>query len=225
VDDLRARARHHGFAVVLLLVLVSVSFQVAAPDADWSRLVDIALGAVILIVSAWAAQARHPLVRFATIIAALLALFALVVLVTTGEVPRGTAALVNVLLVAFAPVMIAAGVVRDLRASREVTLRALSGVLAIYLLVGMLFSFLEGAIGALGSDPFFTNDPGADRSDFLYFSYITLSTTGYGDLVPATDVGRMLAVAEALLGQIYLVTIVSLIVANMRPRRVEAGAP
>lgn len=206
-------------------MLVSVSFQVAAPDSDWSRLVDIALGAVILIVSAWAAQARHPLVRFATIIAALLALFALVVLVTTGEVPRGTAALVNVLLVAFAPVMIAAGVVRDLRASREVTLRALSGVLAIYLLVGMLFSFLEGAVGALGSDPFFTNDPGADRSDFLYFSYITLSTTGYGDLVPATDVGRMLAVAEALLGQIYLVTIVSLIVANMRPRRVEAGAP
>jgi Ion channel len=225
VDDLRARARHYGFAVVLLLVLVSVSFQVAAPDADWSRMVVIALGAIILVVSAWAAQAQHALVRFATLTAALLALFALVVLVVTGDVPRGTAALVNGLLVAFAPAMIAAGVVRDLRASREVTLRALCGVLAIYLLVGMMFSFMEGAVGALGSDPFFTNDPGADRSDFLYFSYITLSTTGYGDLVPATDVGRMLAVAEALLGQIYLVTVVALIVANLRPRRAEAGSP
>jgi hypothetical protein len=223
VGELGARARHHGFAVVLLLVLVSVSFQVAAPDADWSRLVVIALGAVILVVSAWAAQAQHVLVRLAALVAALLALFALVVLVVKGEVPRGTAAIVNGLLVAFAPMMIAAGVVRDLRASREVTLRALCGVLAIYLLVGMMFSFLEAAVGALGSDPFFTNHPGAGRSDFLYFSYITLSTTGYGDLVPATDVGRMLAMAEALIGQIYLVTVVALIVANLRPRRAETG--
>jgi len=224
VDELRARARHYGFAVVLLLVLVSVSFQVAAPDSDWSRLVVIALGAAILIVSAWAAQARHALVRLAALVAALLALFALVLLAVTGDVPRGTAALVNGLLIAFAPVMIAAGVVRDLRASREVTLRALCGVLAIYLIVGMLFSFLDAAVGTLGSDPFFTTDPNADRSDYLYFSYITLSTTGYGDLVPETNVGRMLAMAEALIGQIYLVTVVALIVANLRPRRAEAGA-
>jgi Ion channel len=48
---------------------------------------------------------------------------------------------------------------------------------------------------------------------------VTLSTTGYGDLTPEAALGRMLAVAEALLGQIYLVTIVALIVANLRPRR------
>lgn len=76
----------------------------------------------------------------------------------------------------------------------EVTLRTLSGVLAIYLLIGMLFSFLQGATAALESQPFFAGDPGPQRSDFLYFSYVTLSTTGSGDLAPATDLGRLLAV-------------------------------
>jgi len=107
--------------------------------------------------------------------------------------------------------------VRDLRGRGQVTLPTLSGVLAIYLLVGMLFSFLQGATAALESQPFFSGVSNAGRSDFLYFSYITLSTTGFGDLAPATDVGRMLAVTESLLGQIYLVTVVALIVANLRP--------
>lgn len=217
MDYTRAQSRHHGFAIVLILVLVSVSFQVAAPDTDWSRFVTIALGAAILLVSAWAAHARRPLVRGAALIAGLLAVLALVVLIVTGEVSSATAALVNGLLVAFAPAVVASGLVRDIRAVGGVTLPTLSGVLAIYLLVGMLFSFLDGATAALESEPFFSEVSNPDRSDFLYFSYITLSTTGYGDLAPLTDVGRMLAVTESLIGQIYLVTVVALIVANLRP--------
>lgn len=221
MDDPRAKARYHGFALVLLLVLASVSFQVAAPDADWSRMLTIALGAVTLAASAWAAEAQHAVVRVAVGVAVLLALAALIMQIFTGEVPVATAALMNGLLLAFAPTVVAVGVVRDLRRSGEVTLRTLSGVLAIYLLVGMLFSFLQAATGALQNEPFFAGHPTAGRSEFLYFSYVTLSTTGYGDFVPATDLGRMLAVAEALLGQIYLVTVVALIVANLRP---AAGA-
>jgi hypothetical protein len=218
VDEVPATDRQHGFAVVLLLVLASVSFQVAAPAADWSRLVTVVLGAAILLVSAWAARAQHALVRAVALIAALLALFSFVVLILKGEVPSSTAALVNGLLVAFAPGVVAVGVMRDLRTERAVTLRTLSGVLAIYLLLGMLFSFLQGAAAALESEPFFSGELNPERSDFLYFSYVTLSTTGYGDLAPATDVGRMLAVTESLIGQVYLVTIVALIVANLRPR-------
>ncbi len=51
--------------------------------------------------------------------------------------------------------------------------------------------------------------------DSLYFSFTTLTTLGYGDLTPAGDVGRMLAITEALIGQVYLVTIVALIVTNL----------
>jgi Ion channel len=107
---------------------------------------------------------------------------------------------------------------RDIRAERAVTPRTLSGVLAIYLLLGMMFSLLGSAVAAIEDDPYFAGDPDATRSDFLYFSYVTLSTTGYGDLSPISNVGRALAMAEALLGQIYLVTVVALIVANLGPR-------
>jgi hypothetical protein len=221
VDQPPARVREHGFGVVLVLVLASASFQVAAPVGDWSRLLTIFLGAATLLVSAWAARAQGKLARAVAIFAVLLAMFSLVVFVVEGGVPVATGAIVNGLFVAFAPAMVAAGVVRDLRAEREVTVRTLSGVLAIYGLLGMMFSFLDGAAAALGNEAFFPGHPHADRSDFIYFSYITLSTTGYGDLVPATDVGRMLAVAESLIGQIYLVTVVALIVANLRPRAVR----
>jgi hypothetical protein len=210
--------RHHGFALVLVLVLASASFQVAAPDADWSRLVTIFLGAATLSVSVWAARATHAVARVAAAAGLLLALLSVVLLIVLGEVPQAEASLVNGLLIAFAPVVVASGVLRDVRAEGEVSLRTLSGVLAIYLLLGMLFSFFLGAAAELGDAPFFTNDPDPTRSDLLYFSYVTLSTVGYGDLSPLTDVGRMLAIAEALIGQIYLVTVVALIVTNLRPR-------
>jgi hypothetical protein len=49
-----------------------------------------------------------------------------------------------------------------------------------------------------------------------YYSFVTLTTVGYGDMATATDLGHTLSVFEALLGQIYLVTVVSLIVTNIR---------
>ena len=210
--------RHHGFALVLVLVLASASFQVAAPDEDWARLVSIFLGAATLSVSVWAARAKHAVARAAAAAGILLALLSVVLLIVFGDVPKAEASIVNGLLIAFAPAVIASGVLSDMRAEGEVTLRTLSGVLAIYLLLGMLFSFFLGAAAAFEDIRFFTNAPDPTRSDLLYFSYVTLSTVGYGDLSPLTDVGRMLAVAEALIGQIYLVTVVALIVTNLRPR-------
>jgi Ion channel len=220
VSERRAPSRQHGYGVVLLLVLGSAAFQVAAPDSDWARLVGIALGAATLVTAVWAARARHAVVRAAAGTTVVLALVALVVLVIEGDIPEPTAGLVNALFIAFAPAVIGAGLVRDIRAEGAVTLRTLSGVLAIYLLLGMLFALLGGAVAAIEDGPYFAGDPSAGRSDFLYFSYVTLSTTGFGDLSPVTDVGRMLAVVEALIGQIYLVTVVAMIVANLRPRAV-----
>ena len=75
-------------------------------------------------------------------------------------------------------------------------------VLCIYLLLGLLFGTLFGAIQSLSEESFFTNDEHS-TSDFLYFSFATLTTVGYEDLVAATNLGRSLAIAEALIGQIY----------------------
>jgi hypothetical protein len=217
--ELGRGGRSRSFALVLVLVLASACFQVAAPEAGWARYVTILLGAAILIAAVWAGRAQRVVGRAAAAGAVLLAAAAAVDLAVEGSVPDLLAAIANGLLVAFAPMVIAAAIVRNVRQERAVTLPTLSGVLAIYLLAGMFFSFLYGAIQAAHDANFFAQTTDPTRSDFLYFSYVTLSTTGYGDLTPEAALGRMLAVAEALLGQIYLVTIVALIVANLRPRR------
>ena len=89
------------------------------------------------------------------------------------------------------------------------------GALCIYVLLGMLWAFGYGAIGAFESGPFFAEQATANVSDFLYFSFVTLTTVGYGDLTAAGGLGRAIAVVEALFGQLYLVTVVALVVSRM----------
>ena len=79
----------------------------------------------------------------------------------------------------------------------------------------------------LGGHPFFAGDQSTTVAHCLYFSFASLTTVGYGDLTARTNLGHTLSVSEALLGQIYLVTVVSLIVANLgrsRPRAQETAS-
>jgi hypothetical protein len=79
----------------------------------------------------------------------------------------------------------------------------------------MFFAFIYGTIDRFGGDPFFAGGQSATVANCLYFSFSSLTTAGYGDFTARTNLGHTLSVSEALLGQIYLVTIVSLIVANL----------
>jgi hypothetical protein len=85
---------------------------------------------------------------------------------------------------------------------------------ASILLVGLFFAFLFRFTASVGLGPFFASTDRASDADYLYFSFSTLATLGYGDLVARTNLGRMLAVTEALFGQMYLVTVVALLVSN-----------
>ena len=97
----------------------------------------------------------------------------------------------------------------------------MAGVLCVYLLIGSAFAFAYGIISALDDGNFFAQQHGGTISDFLYFSFVTQTTTGYGDLTAADDLGRSLAITEALTGQIYLVTVVALIVGNLGRARIH----
>jgi Ion channel len=87
----------------------------------------------------------------------------------------------------------------------------------------MLFTFVYGAVAALGSRDFFADGTDGTPSLRLYFSYVTLATIGYGDYTPASDLGHTLAVVEALLGQLYLVTVVAVIVGRLHSGRPEGS--
>ena len=87
-------------------------------------------------------------------------------------------------------------------------------------LLGLAFGVLFGAIQDIEEQPFFANGTVGNANDFLYFSLASLTTVGYGDLTAATDLGRAMAVTEALIGQFYLVTVLAVIVSNVRRRQV-----
>jgi hypothetical protein len=209
------RAKAQAYGVVLLLVIASIAIQMTLPSTDGSRFATIVLQAATLVAAVRASSVHRRGTRLAALLAVAAVVASLVTWVIRGDIPPAPAAIVNGLLVAFAPLAIAHSLLHDLREQHQVTVATLAGVLSIYLLAGMFFSFLYGVIGAVDPDALFAQLHDSNREDQLYFSFVTLCTVGYGDLTPAGGLPRACAVAEMLIGQIYLVTIVSLIVSNL----------
>jgi len=229
VESQRARPvriRHHvqrqGYGYLLVLIIVYLGFLLASPEGDGARAISVCVGGLTLLLTLWTSGVS---VRIIAVVSALVAgslMVSVVVVLLTGEVGDATAHIIAFLIIAFAPVSVATGTIQRVRGEGVVSVHTMFGVLCIYLLVGMLFGFAYGAIGEISSDPFFAQQTTADTSDYLYFSYTTLTTTGFGDLTAATNVGRSFAVIEELIGQIYLVTLVALIVGNLGRRRADA---
>jgi hypothetical protein len=211
---LRRRASHsHG--VVLALVVVSFIFIATAPDARWTASVLVLLQSVTLVCAFWtsgiaAANSRMSVAFFVLAIVAAALNF-----VWSGTTLTATVAGISGLLTFVIAFVIALSVVDQ----DEVNAQSIIGAICIYVLLGMIFLFLYGVVAAAGSGPFFAQGTDGTRSLRLYFSYVTLATLGYGDYTPAGNLGHTLAVFEALLGQIYLVTVVAVLVTRMGQRR------
>jgi Ion channel len=213
--------RRERFGLLLGAIIVAFAFQGIASPNEWQEVVISGLLGSTFLLALWAGEVRPLVLRLGVVIVA--GVFILSVVEAVNGNPSGGALRVaNAALVLLAPPAIIAGVVRILRARQTVTLEAVFGVLSIYILLGMFFAFLFGAIDRLGGAPFFAGGQKTTVAQCLYFSFTTLTTVGYGDLTARTNLGHTLSVSEALLGQIYLVTIVSLIVANLGRSRPEA---
>ena len=214
------RSRYR-YGLLLGLIVASLVFQLAAPFTDWSRIVTVALQGMTLLLAMRTSRARPLLIRVAAIAVALALAGTITAAVSGGDVGADSTAVVNLLLVGVAPAAVVFGVWQNVREDRAVTLTTMFGVLCVYLLVGMFFGFIYGVIQAFDSTGVFAQVSNPGQADFLYFSFTTMTTTGFGDLTAATGLGRSVAISEALFGQIYLVTVVAAIVSNLRPR----GAP
>lgn len=96
----------------------------------------------------------------------------------------------------------------------RVTHVRIQGAIAVYLLFGIAYAHgyhIVGVLhpGAFAAPPGELNQP----SDWIYFSFVTLTTVGYGDITPVIPVARSLAIGEALVGQLYLAVMISRLVA------------
>jgi hypothetical protein len=105
----------------------------------------------------------------------------------------------------------------------EVNSRSVAGAICVYVLLGMLFMYAYGVIAVVGHGQFFAQGTDGTRPLRLYFSYVTLATLGYGDYTAAGSLGHALAVLEALIGQLYLVTVVAVVVTRLGGRGIRAS--
>ena len=91
--------------------------------------------------------------------------------------------------------------------------------ICLYLLIGLLWAFIYQLIEVNHSGAFrftsldsFPLDPRSMRREFIYYSYVTISTLGYGDITPVTRIARSWAVLETLTGQIYIAVVIARLV-------------
>jgi voltage-gated potassium channel len=95
---------------------------------------------------------------------------------------------------------------------RRVTHETVLGALCAYVLVGLLFAFLYLAVDEVRGAPFFAQEGPHVQSEYLYYSFVALTTLGFGDLSPSVGLPQALTVLEALSGQVFLVTLVARLV-------------
>lgn len=199
------------FGVVLILLFVTFSFMAAGPTGDWVPFVTVVLQGATLLAAIWASETGKRLRRLSEVIVAVGIAAELGIWLTGATNHAAAGFLVNVVLVGVAPFVIAASLVRR----RVIDLHTVAGALCIYVLLGMLWAFGFAAIGEISSGQFFAQSARDSVADYLYFSYVTLTTVGYGDLTAASSLGRAIAMLEALVGQLYLVSVVALVVSQI----------
>ena len=200
------------YGAVFLLTLAVVVFVIAAPSADWSRAMTLAIEGSALVVAVATARERERIRHRRALVVGLL-MIALIILVATGVVSEGPTAALLALVTAAVPIEIVRGLMRLLR-ERGVTVQAVAGALAIYLSIGLVFAWIISLITHVDSAWYFAQQTNGTAGDRVYFSFTVLTTTGFGDFSAATPAGHALAVIEMLTGQLYLVTVIGLLVGS-----------
>jgi hypothetical protein len=219
------RSSQQRYGLLLLALVVTFFFEGVAAEGDLQRAIGTFLVGTTLILALRAADVPARRLRVAVaIIATVVGCVIVASVIGKGSTVQGLAAIANGLMVALAPPAVVIGVYRNLRTTGTVTVTVVAGVLCLYLLEGLFFAFVYVAVQNLGGAPFFTGGSAAVLSRAVYFSFVTLTTVGYGDFTARTNFGHMLAVSEALIGQIYLVTVVAAIVSRVAPRHRQVPA-
>ena len=209
----RAFRSTDSYALVLLLIVVTYAIAI---NVDHRGLTALVLVQVVTVRLALRTSVAHRRVLLAADV-----LFGIAVVTAVANVFVSNSTRLEPYMFVAATVLYFVApiaIVRRIAFRREVDQETMLGALAAYLFFGMAFAFTFRYIGAVQNTPFFGNSGIGSLSDDLFFSFVTLTTTGYGNLVPAANPGQSLAVVEALLGQLFLITAVGKIVTAWRPK-------
>jgi len=216
------------FGVLLLVTVLAIVgemlFDVGSPSESAQEAIGAtvvnALVGVMLVLAIRSAGVSRRWVRVVDIVVAVgvaLLFILLIIELSTGQDGGGgigtSPSFIVVILALFSPIAVVSRLVQH----RSITIATLLGAVTGFLLIANGFNFAFRAVDSVSSTPFFGMEQSS--TSFMYFSLVTVTTLGYGDLSPATEVARLLATTEAIIGQVYLVTVVAMAVGLFAQQR------
>ena len=210
------------YGALLLLIVATIVASVVLRDNEWERLVSIALVGVMLVFALRTSQAPRVWQRVGWAAMPLLVTASALATSAQSEASEIRVLIGIVMTVMLLAVLFAIG--RRLSTHITISWNTILGALCVYLLFGMVFASAYSVAGHAQGRLLFQEQNGFDTADTLYYSLITLTTVGYGDLTMRSDTTRIMSAMEALLGQIYLITAVALLIGNLgRTRGARPG--
>lgn len=212
IPALRSVVEFDSYGGVLIAILLTYVLSINLSNSWGLALilaVQIATVSIILRISG----APHVIRVVAAICLIVAVVAAILALILHRDLVGKFLPAVSSLLYLIAPVSILRHLIRRTVVDQETVL----GAVAAYLLIGMFFAFVYRAAAANEATAFFGAQGDGTFSQDLFFSFTTLTTTGYGNLVPAENPGQSFALAEMLIGQLFLVTAVAKVINSYRP--------
>lgn len=209
-DWLDARRDRFG----ILLALLATAFLITGEgDVRWTRVVAASLNLAALAAGFLSAGIRRDRPRLAALAGIGLTGTVLVAVLPLEKAGAAIGGLCQVLVLG--AVLVA--VLKRVMSHEEVALNTVLGAIAAYFLIGLIFAWAYVSIYGFVDGAVF--DP-AERGLPAYYSFVVLTTLGFGDIVPVNEFARRLSAIEAIVGQVFLATLVARLVSmyGRRPR-------
>ena len=185
----RAERVRDAFGLVLALVLTTYVLTSLLSNRGWTAVILVLATSTTSVVALTSSHVSHKFVRRAIGFSALSVGLAAIGAASGARIWLNLASLIQISLLAVAM----GAVLRRVVTTPDVGSRTILGAISVYTVLGLLFTFLYGMIDRIQGGPFFEGQLHPHGGDFLFFSYTTLTTTGYGNLVPGGQPGRMIA--------------------------------
>jgi Ion channel len=212
-----ARGDSYGLLLALIMVLY-VTIAASDHESLWARFFISMLLSGVLLLAFHTSHVRARGLTVGIILAVVADLSNLLQALVDRRGSDGSTYIMFVLILA-APVVILNRIIRH----DTVGLETILGAICVYVLIGIAFAGIYAGVNDGEPSGFFAQHVIANNVDFLYFSFVTITTVGFGDLTAGTSTGRVLVTFEALIGQIFLVTLVARLVSmygvTRRPAR------
>jgi len=197
---------------VLVGALVLMFFSSERPLVWGAK---IALFVAAVIISYRASQSDVGVIRWVTVGAVVLGALLLAAAFSSSDTVRGLVNLSLAAMIGSGPIVI----LRHVYTRPRVTIGDVVGALDAYVELGFFFTFVYSAVDSFSAEPFFNQVADPALFDYAYFSFVTMTSLGYGDFTPALAIGKGIVIIEVLLGSIFLVVLVARLVGTLGMER------